>query len=81
MEYRGLVIDCIDDCNENAGGYFCEVHRADVLDDRIDYFCIHPEDLSENPDVEFWMREYIDSAYSDYVAQGFVPSQTMQQTM
>lgn len=81
MDYRGLVIDCIDDCGENTGGYFCEVHRADTLDDRIDFFCIHPEELSENSDEEFWIREYIDATYPDYVAQGLVPSQTMLQIM
>ena len=51
------------------------------LDDRIDFFCIHPEELSENSDEEFWIREYIDATYPDYVAQGLVPSQTMLQIM
>lgn len=81
MEYRGLVIDYIDDCGENEGGYFCEVRQAEVLDDRIDFFCVHPDELRENPDIEFWMRAYIDSAYADYAAQGFFPPETMQQSM
>jgi hypothetical protein len=81
MEYRGLVISLTDDCEENTGGYFCEVHQPDVLDDRIDYFCIHPDELSENPDIEFWIRNYIDDTYQEYARDGLVPPEVIQQSM
>ena len=83
MEYKELIISCIPDCGENEGGYFCEVHiQGCDGDDRIDYFCIHPFELEENPDPEYWMREYAENNYDAYVREGLITPAPMQdQTM
>lgn len=60
MEYKGLEIGCVEDCGDNEGGYFCEVYTIEPVYDRIDFFSIHPEELRENPDTEYWQRKYID---------------------
>ena len=77
MEYKELKISCIPDCGENEGGYFCEVHTQDC-DDRIDCFCIHSFELEENPDPEYWMRQYAENNYDAYVREGLIAPAPMQ---
>ena len=77
MDYKNIRISCIPDCGENEGGYFCEVHTQDC-DDRIDYFCIHTFELEENPDPEYWMREYAENNYDAYVREGLIKPSPMQ---
>lgn len=60
MEYKGFYITCIEDCDENIGGYFCQVYKDKELDFEIDYFCIHKEDLI-NKSIEDNIKEYINT--------------------
>ena len=60
MEYKGFYITYIDDCNENVGGYFCQVYTNNNLDYELDNFCIHKEDLI-NSSVEENITKYIDN--------------------
>lgn len=72
MEYRGLYISVVPDCGPNEGGYYCQVYADLGMDDQIDDFCIHPDELEENPDIEYWIRENIDGHYHYYVEDGNV---------
>ena len=60
MRYGKVWIGCIRDCGENEGGYFCEVWDDEDMNNRIDYFCIHPEDCDCNnqEEVEKFIEEY-----------------------
>ena len=65
MYYKNWYVSYIDDCDENKGGYFCQVYdkndkvRGDG--ESLDYFCIHPYDLTENhSNLEFLLQAYID---------------------
>ncbi len=73
MEYRGVYISTTDDCGENLGGYYCQVYADEEMSYEIDDFCIHPAELRENPDVDYWIKWNIDNARHYYVADGIVP--------
>lgn len=60
MKYKDLYISCTEDCEENEGGYFCQVYTDESLDDEIDYFCIHTDELETNT-IEDNIRLYIDN--------------------
>jgi len=71
MKYRDFYITYINDCGENEGGYFCEIYILDEYNSRsecdiLDYFCIKPDELVSVSDVEYWIREYIDSNYDEF---------------
>lgn len=73
MEYRGLYISTTDDCGENLGGYYCQVYADEGMTEEIDDFCIHPAELRENPDINYWIRLNIDCNRHYYVEDGIVP--------
>ena len=60
MQCGKVWVSCTEDCDENKGGYFCEVYDDENMDNRIDYFCVHPEDCdcSNYESVEKFIREY-----------------------
>lgn len=60
MQYGKVWITYIKDCGENEGGYFCEVYADEDYNERIDYFCIHPEDCdcTNEDEVENFIEEY-----------------------
>ena len=60
MEYRGLYISATEDCCENEGGYYCQVYTDADYQYQIDEFCIHPDELEENPDIDYWIRVNMD---------------------
>ena len=52
----------VDDVDENEGGFYCEVYEDPWCDsDRIDDFCIHPEDVdcSNDSEVTAYVCNYI----------------------
>lgn len=61
MEYKEWYIAVTEDCDENKGGYYCEIyHKSDTNHDNlIDYFCIHKKELEQNNNIEFWIKKYI----------------------
>lgn len=63
MEYKEWYIAVTEDCDENKGGYYCEIYRKSDTnhDNLIDYFCIHKEELEQNNNIEFWIRKYINN--------------------
>lgn len=72
MKYRDLYVSSTPDCDENEGGYYCQVYLDEDMEYEIDDFCIHPEELAANPNVEHWMKEYIDEndyCYKDAMRQ------------
>ena len=60
MQYGKVWITYIKDCDENEDGYFCEVYADEDYSERIDYFCIHPEDCdcTNEDEVEKFIEEY-----------------------
>ncbi|MDR1502273.1 MAG: hypothetical protein LBT43_07450 [Prevotella sp.] len=61
IHYKGYSVTFTDDCDENKGGYYCQVYSDADYNCEIDYFCIHPEDFTNDNDVERLAREYIDA--------------------
>lgn len=63
MEFDNKRIEYIDDCGENEGGIFCMIYESDengrYHEDYSDSFCITKEQLCKNPDIEFWIKEYM----------------------
>lgn len=57
-----LFITLCDDCDENKGGYFCQVYLDEDCSEDYDYFVIHKEDLDcfENKDecIQISCEEY-----------------------
>lgn len=74
MEYKGLYISIAPDCGPNEGGYYCQVYEDRDMRDQIDEFCIHPDELAENADVEHWIKANVDGMTA---AEG--PNMEMQQ--
>lgn len=60
MEYKGYYISTTPDVGPNQGGYYCQVYDDEDLENQIDDFCIHPEELEVNPDIDYWIHSYID---------------------
>ena len=75
MEYRGLYVSVTPDCESNEGGYYCQVYTVEDYGDQIDDFCIHPDELEENDDIEHWIKVNIDGSYRYYVEDGIVPKE------
>lgn len=48
MNYKEFYISRTEDCDENIGGYFCQVYADENMDYEIDNFCIHKEDLDKH---------------------------------
>lgn len=69
MKYGEVWISKCRDVGENEGGYFCEVYDNEDMDNRIDYFCIHPEncDCDNDEEVENFIREYSEMYQGDYI--------------
>ena len=63
MAGQTIYITYIDDCEPNEGGYYCETYADEDLDQKIDDFCIHPEDCDCDDDeaVEYYVRHYYDN--------------------
>lgn len=72
MEYRGYYITLTDDCGPNEGGYYCQVYQDQDYSEKIDDFCIHPDELEENPDIEYWIKVNVDSLCYDPPENGMV---------
>lgn len=53
-----VYVSLCDDVDPNKGGYFCQVYSDEDMQEELDYFCIHPEDL-ECASVEELVREYV----------------------
>ena len=65
MNYKDYYISIIEeDCDENIGGYYCEIYKKGIEDFRedyiIDYFCIWFDQIQKNNSVEYWVKKYID---------------------
>ena len=72
MEYRGYYISLTPDCDPNEGGYYCQVYEDQDYSEEIDDFCIHPDELEENPDIEYWIKVNVDSLCYDPPENGMV---------
>lgn len=64
MEYKGFYVTYTADCEDNLGGYFCQVYKDSNLDYEIDNFCIHKEELLEN-NVQEIITDYINQNEND----------------
>ena len=57
-----LFITLCDDCDENKGGYFCQVYLDEDCSEDYDYFVIHKEELEctndEDAYIQFCCEEY-----------------------
>lgn len=60
MKCGKVYITCIQDCDENEGGYYCQVYTDEELAEEVDYFCIHIDDCDCNnqEEVENFIRQY-----------------------
>lgn len=45
-EEQSVFVAFVDDCDINEGGFYCEIYNE--LDEKVDDFVIHKEDLPEN---------------------------------
>ena len=66
MSYKGFYITYTEDCEENLGGYFCQVYADKKLDYEIDYFCIHKEELINN-NVQENIMNYINEHENELI--------------
>lgn len=57
MKYGNVWITSTEDCEENEGGYYCQVFADEEWTTQLDDFCITPEQLEEH-DLEWWLNEY-----------------------
>lgn len=70
-----VYVSYLDDCDENEGGYYCQVYTDKWYDHEIDDFCVHPydcdcEDLDE---VEKYIAKFIsDCDYPEAAVKKFV---------
>lgn len=60
MKYGKVWISMTSDCDENLGGYYCQIYNDKEMENQIDDFCIHTNDCdcSNQEEVEIFIREY-----------------------
>lgn len=60
IQYGKVWIDCMKDCGENEGGYYCVVYADEEYEDEIDSFCIYPEycDCTNEQEVKEYIIKY-----------------------
>lgn len=60
MKYGKVWISRCEDCDENEGGYYCQVYADEDMEHQIDDFCIHPDDCdcSNEDEVKKFIEEY-----------------------
>ena len=57
MKYRGFYISRTEDCEENEGGFFCQIYADENFENEIDYFCIRKQEIENIDDL---IIKYID---------------------
>lgn len=64
-----VYITYVNDCGDNAGGFYCETYSDENRDHKIDDFCVHPGDFQPYFGSDFYDRleEYIRDHYKDTV--------------
>lgn len=60
-----VYVSYIPDCEPNDGGLYCETYSDQWCDNKIDDFCIHPEDCNCGSTLE--VKKYIQDYYRDEV--------------
>lgn len=62
-----VFVDYIHDCGSNVGGFYCQTYSDERGDNKIDDFCIHPEDCdcSNYDEVEDYIRHYYENEVLD----------------
>lgn len=70
--YKGIYYCIMDDCDENMGGYYIELHKVlneetmEIdFDDRLDYMVIHANDSYEMTNSKKVVEEYIDGLINE----------------
>ena len=58
-QYGDYWVNTCPDVGENKGGYYVEIYTDEDRTNLYDTFCIHPEELEENPDLSYWIKEYL----------------------
>ena len=60
MKCGKVWVSMTNDCDENKGGYFCQVYADEDMEIEIDYFCIHTDDCDCNnqEEVEKFINQY-----------------------
>ena len=60
MRYGKVWISMTPDCDENLGGYYCQVYEDENMECQIDDFCIHTDDCdcTNEEEVENFIKEY-----------------------
>ena len=61
MKYRNLFISTTPDVYPNEGGYYCSVYSDESMDNQVDDFVIHVDELDTNPSIEYWIRINVDN--------------------
>lgn len=65
MKVGNLYVHYIMDSGENTGGFYSEVYSDVDMTNRLDYFCVHPNDCDcrSTNDVEQYIRTYVSNEY------------------
>ena len=58
MKCGKVWISRTNDCDENEGGYYCQVYSDEDMDYQIDDFCIHVDDCNceDEEEVEKFIK-------------------------
>lgn len=66
MQYKGYYVTFVADCDDNTGGYFCEIYEDESFDNRLDFFCIYKDsvDCKDDTAVEDFAKQMVDSFIS-----------------
>lgn len=63
-----VYVSYIPDCEPNDGGLYCETYSDQWCDNKIDDFCIHPEDCNceSVEEVEKYIQDYYRNETLDF---------------
>ncbi len=53
-----VYVTSTEDCDENEGGLYCQIYADSELENELDDFCIHKDEL-ENNTFERIAKEYV----------------------
>jgi len=60
ITHLGICITFTEDCDENKGGYYCQMYTDENLDNEIGDFCIHPNEFKTFEDAVVKARQFIE---------------------
>lgn len=69
IKHMGLYVTFCDDCDENEGGYYCQIYADEYMENDLDNFCVHPGGFKTFQDVINLAKAHVKANFPYYAGQ------------